>query len=228
MGYAGKLDLKEKAQKLRKQGFSVKQIEKKLGVSRSAVSLWVRDIVLTEKQLTKLYGNRKTGALKGSIIAAVKKIEKRRALVEKFRKEGKKEVANLSKRDKFIAGIALYFAEGSKADSSVSFSNSDPRAIKFIVDWIRLYCIVPREKFRVSLYLHDNLDEAKAKEFWSEVTRIPLAQFRKTYIVKNNPKRLRKTKHIYGVCRITVSDVNLHRKVMGWVEGLFANIIIPR
>jgi len=50
---------------------------------------------------------------------------------------------------------------------------------------------------------------------------LPLTQFRKSYIVKNNPKRFRKAKNINGVLRISISDVNLHRKIMGWIEGIF-------
>ena len=227
MGYAGKLGLKSRARSLRKRGLSMKEIERRLGVSRSSISLWARDIVLTKEQLSHLYLNKRTGNLKGSIVAAIKKKEIRLELVKKLREEGRNEVKTLSKRDQFISGIALYFAEGSKTDASVSFSNSDPRSIRFMVEWMRQFCKVPKEKFRCSLYLHDNLDENKAKAFWAKAADIPLAQFRKTYIVENNRRRLRKTKHEYGVCRITVSDVNLHRKIMGWIEGLFQNIVIP-
>ncbi|MGB2762430.1 MAG: hypothetical protein WBC21_02715 [Minisyncoccales bacterium] len=221
MSYAGKLELKLKARELRKKGLSVKEIQRRLKVSRSSVSLWVRDIRLTKKQLEKLYLNRKTGNLKGSIIAAMNKIRKRKEITEKLMKEGKKEIGNLSKRDRFITGIAMYFAEGSKTDGHVGFSNSDPRAIKFMADWFREFCKIPEEKFRCSLYIHDNLDEGKAKKFWSELIKLPLSQFRKSYIVKNNPHRLRKVKHIYGVLRVGTGDVNLHRKIIGWISGIF-------
>lgn len=226
MGYAGKLELKLKARELRKKGLSVKEIQRRLEVSRSSVSLWVRDIQLTKKQLRRLYLNKRTGALKGCIIAAMNKIKKRKELTERLIKEGKREVGELSKRERFIAGVAMYFAEGGKTDKSVQFSNSDPKAIKFIVEWLREFSKVPQEKFRGALYIHDNLDEKKAKKFWSKLTAIPLEQFTKTYIVKNNPHRLRKTKHPYGVFRVTVSNVNLHRKIMGWISGLFKDFCI--
>lgn len=221
MGYAGKLKLKSKARELRKKGLSVKEIQRKLGVSRSSVSLWVRDIKLNKKQLEKLYLNKRTGALKGSIIAATNKIKKREELTQRLMREGMKEVGILSKRDRFVVGIAMYFAEGDKTDRHVAFSNSNPQSIKFMIDWLREFCKVPEARFRGSLYLHDNLDEKKAKRFWSELTKIPLSQFTKTYIVKNNPRRLRKTKNPYGVFRVRVSDVNLHRKIMGWISGIF-------
>jgi len=227
MSYAGKLELKLQARDLRKKGLSVKEIQKRLKVSKSSVSLWVRDIKLTKKQLKKLYLNSsRTGALKGSIIAAMNKIRAREELTRKLLKEGMKEIGTLSKRDKFITGVAMYFAEGSKGDKNVSFSNTDPKAIKFMVGWLRNFCNVPEKKFRASLYLHDNLNERRAKQFWSKLTKIPLDQFRKSYIVRNNPNRLRKVRHIYGVLKITVSNANLHRKIMGWISGVFKNLYI--
>lgn len=221
MSYAGKLKLKLRARELRKRGLSIKEIQKRLKVSRSSVSLWVRDIQLSKKKFEKLYLNKKTGALKGSIIAAINKIKRRNELVKRLIREGEKEIGKLSKRDKFIAGVTMYFAEGGKTDRSVQFSNADPNAIKFTIEWLREFCKVPQEKFRGTLYIHDDLDEKKAKIFWSRLTSISLKQFTKTYIVKNNPKRLRKTKHQYGVFRVTVSDAYLHRKIMGWISGLF-------
>lgn len=221
MGYAGKIELRLKAQELRRSGLSVKAIQKKLKVSRSSVSLWVRDVRLTKKQTEKLYLNKRTGALKGSIVAARNKIRAREEITKKMMAEGKKEIGKLSKRDRFIIGIALYFAEGGKTDKNIQFSNSDPKAIKFMVDWFKEFCKTPEEKLRGSLYLHDNLNENKARKFWSKTTEIPLKQFTKTYIVKNNPKRLRKTKNNYGVFRITISNANLHRKIIGWTSGLF-------
>ncbi len=221
MGYVGKLDLKLKARELRKKGLSVKEIQRRLSVSRSSVSLWVRDVRLTQKQLERLYLNKKKSALRGCIIAAMNKKRKREEITKRLKNEGKKEIGNLSKRDRFIAGVALYFAEGDKGDKSIGFSNSDPQAIEFMVNWFREFCKINEDKFRCSLYIYDNLNERKAKKFWSDLTKISLDQFRKSYIVKNNPHRLRKTKNIYGVLRITISDVNLHRKVMGQIEGLF-------
>jgi len=223
MGYVGKLKLRLKSREFRKKGLSIKEIQKRLGVSRSSVSLWVRDIKLSKKQFEKLYLNKRTGALKGSVVAAINKVKKREELTQRLAKEGMKEVGKLSRRDKFVIGIAMYFAEGDKTDKYVGFSNSNHQSIKFMMDWLREFCKVPEAKFRGSLYLHDNLNEKKAKRFWSKLTKIPLSQFTKTYIVKNDPYRLRKTKHPYGVFRIRVSDVNLHRKIMGWISGIFKN-----
>jgi len=223
MSYSGKLELKLKARGLRSKGLSIKDIEKRLKVSRSSVSVWVRDVVLSKKQIKKLYANKKTGSLKGSYVASRNKIKKTKELTEKSIVEGKKDIGKFSVRERFIIGVAMYFAEGTKSLGNVSFSNSDPRAISFMANWFRKICKVPEEKFRCYLYIHDNLDERRAKEYWSDLIGVPLEKFKKSYIVKNNTKRLRKVKHIYGVLRLTISDANLSRRISGWIIALFKN-----
>jgi len=223
MGYAGKLELKLKARELRKKGLSIKEIQKRLKVSRSSVSLWVRDIRLNKKQLEKLYLNKKTGALKGSIIAARNKIKEREELTQRLMKEGAKEIGCLSKRDRFIAGIMLYGGEGSKTDGDVSFANSDPRFINLMMRWFREFCEVPEDKFRAHLYLHKELDEEKAKRFWSKLTKIPENQFYKTYIAVNRKNRIHKNIHSRGVLKIRFSNREAHRKIIGWIKGAIDN-----
>ncbi len=45
---------REQAQSLRKTGVSIKGVAKKLGVSSSTVSLWCRDIVLSQAAIEKI------------------------------------------------------------------------------------------------------------------------------------------------------------------------------
>ncbi len=221
MGYSGKIKLRTQASKLRKKGYSVRSIQKKLGVSKSSVSLWTRDILLTAQQVNKLEINRKKAGLKGSLVSAKKKMLKRINETKKIMNDAKNEVGKLSSREKFLIGITLYFAEGDKAGHNVAFTNSDSKSIKFMIDWFRNYCNVKEEKIRCYIYLHDNLNEKKAKSYWAQILRISINQFGKTYIVNNNNKSFRKTKHIYGICRISISDVKILRRILGWISGVF-------
>src|ERR1700693_3070089 len=69
---------REKARKLpREQGASVKELAGLLRVSKSSVSLWVRDIEFTEAQYLALRG-RMGGRIDGSRANAVKALERRR------------------------------------------------------------------------------------------------------------------------------------------------------
>ncbi|MBA2751432.1 MAG: hypothetical protein H0U41_04230, partial [Actinobacteria bacterium] len=44
MGYRGKVVEKERARELRGEGFTMLEIATQLGVSKSSVSLWTRDV----------------------------------------------------------------------------------------------------------------------------------------------------------------------------------------
>ncbi|MBI4175143.1 helix-turn-helix domain-containing protein [Candidatus Berkelbacteria bacterium] len=225
MGYAGKAYERSLAIKLRLEGLSVAAIQKRLGVSKSSVSLWTREVQLTTEQKKKLYLNERTGRLRGSIIAAENKRLRRAEEEHSLYSAGKSELGMLTNRDKFIAGVALYFAEGDKTGYSVAFSNSDPRSIVFMMDWFRIFLKVPENKFRGYLYIHDDQNIPLAKDFWSKIANIPLMQFTKVYIVPNNKKRFRRRIHSYGVFRISISDVRYLRRIKGWIAGILGDTI---
>jgi len=222
MGYYGQLVLKQEAQKMRGKGISYNKIVSKLHIPKSTVSDWCKDVKLTEKQINKLYAAKKQGAIKGSFIAAKRKQDKRIFQTREMFKKGFQEIGKLTKRERLVIGIALYAAEGTKIDKGCCLSNSDPKVIKFMVHWFQEFGNVSKEKFRGAIWLHEGLNEAKAKQFWSEVTDIPLSQFYKTYRAKDKKfsKKIRKNIHEYGIFSFYVNDTNLLRKIMGWIGGI--------
>lgn len=207
---------------MRKQGKSYLEIMRILHLSKSTVSDWCRDVLLSQSQLLALYKSKKSGGLKGSIIAAKKKQQLRIQETERIYKEAMKSVGKLSKRERFVTGIAFYAAEGTKIDKGCSFSNSNPSIVKFMIDWFREFGKVPNRKFRGAIWLHEGLNEKKAKQFWSKLTGIPVTQFYKTYIAINkvNSRKIRKHVHSYGVFSFIVNDVILIRTIMGWIGGI--------
>ena len=221
MGYFGKIELQNKAIALRKKGLSIRAIEQKLHVSRASASTWTRQVKLTTKQINFLYRSKISGGLKGSYIASQNKINKKIREINEFERTGKLEIGNVSKRDRFMLGIALYLGEGSKTSHNVSFTNSEVEVMIFMKDWLVEFCKVDTDSIRYNLFLHDNLNENAAKKFWKNTLDIQNNQFKKTYIVKNNPDRLRKSKHKYGICRITVSRVAILRHILAWIKACF-------
>ncbi len=209
---------------MRSDGKSYIDIMRTLRIPKSTVSDWCHDVQLTKSQLQKLYKSKIAGALKGSIIAAKNKQNRRIEETKKLFALGMKEVGILSKRDRLLAGIAFYASEGTKSDKGCSFANSDPTIIKFMVDWFREFGHVPQKKFYGAIWLHEGLNEDKAKRFWSKLTRIPVAHFYKTYIAlnKKDSKKIRKIIHQNGVFSFYVSDVVLYRKIRGWIGGVLA------
>lgn len=222
MGYVGKLEEKFRAQQLRREGLSYGEILQQIHVSKDTISRWCRDIILTKKQKERLLRNSIFGQKKGSQVAAENKRKFRIARTQKIFEESKNELGELSKRDRFLAGIAFYAGEGNKADGRAGFANSDPKIIKFMMGWFQEFCSIPTSRFRGAIWLHENLDETIAKDYWSGLTGIPENQFHKTYIAKNKlgSRKIRKNIHKYGVFAIKFSDSDKQRRIMGWISAL--------
>lgn len=64
MGYSGKLAEKLKAQELRVKGFSYKEILQTINVSKGTLSVWCKDIELTDEQKLRLLSKKQFGQKK--------------------------------------------------------------------------------------------------------------------------------------------------------------------
>jgi predicted transcriptional regulator len=213
------------AQGMRKKGFSLSEISKKLGVSKSSVSGWVRNIVLSKAQtaiLEKRY--------KGSV-----SIEKRRRsrLVNEEKKRSivvqnaKSQVRDLISDKLFIAGTMLYFAEGGKRQRGlVRFSNSDPDMIKVMMKYFTVVCQVSDTDFRGHIHTHSQSQVKKAEKYWSGVSDIPLKQFYKTFVAKKKAGNYAPVRVLeYGTFDIYICNTQLFLTIQGWTQGLVEEFI---
>ncbi|MBW3562282.1 MAG: helix-turn-helix domain-containing protein [Actinobacteria bacterium] len=217
MGYRGKLQERQRARELRAQAWTLQEIADELDVSRSSVSVWVRDVQFTPKP-------RKRTA---RFTSGPDKLRRRKLdQIQRLLDEGDERIGGMSERDLLIAGVALYAGEGGKTDGRVDFANSDPRFIAFFCEWLRRFFTVDESRLRVYLYLHAGLDLAAANAYWSEVTRIPLDQFGKPYRAEPDGG-IRTTKHQYGCPRISYCCSETHRAIMGLVHGLLNSVPLP-
>ena len=216
--------LRLKARRLRRKGWGIKTIAYKLAVSSSTISYWCKDIELTVEQIQELtrrshdpfYGKRKD---------YLNRIKQERFLkIENLRQQGIKEVGTLTQRDLFIAGIALYWAEGFKKDRRLGFANSDPAMIKLFLRWLIQYCRVPKKDIRVRVGLNISHKERikKVEQYWSKITGISLKQFQTPFFQKFTwKKNFPKPEEYFGVLRIRANkQLTLFRKINGWIEGL--------
>jgi hypothetical protein len=220
---------KHLARKLREQGKSYSEIKKIVDVSKSTISLWLRDIPLSKNQKESLHGRAKS-----RYAGAKAKQEKRIQSTKEIIKNAKKETISLLKNKLFIPGIMLYWAEGAKrSNDMVIFSNSDPNMIKLMMQWFREICEVKNDKFKIQLQIHSLLDEKQIKKYWSEITEVSIEQFHKT-IIKPTSLQHRKNILYNGTCCIRIYDRQLFRKMIGWKIGILKyfnlkdNYIIPK
>ncbi len=211
MGYRGKLIEKERARELRAQGMTMPDIAAALGVSRSSVSLWTRDVQFAPGP------RRYNGQRRGPNALQLRK----QAEIDRLLAEGRERIGELSEREFLVAGAALYAGEGGKRDGSLVFANSEPRMIAFFCAWIRRFCDVDESRLRVSLYLHRGLDLNAALNYWEAVTGIPRQQFLQPYRAVPDAT-IRHNKHAHGCPAVRYNCSATHRAVMGLVHGLLA------
>jgi len=216
-----------KARQLRRKGESIKVIAKQLSVSPSSVSYWCTDIKLSLKQIKELerrardphYGRR----LEYALAQQKKRIEK----TIRLKQEGIKEIGSLSKKELFLVGVALYWAEGFKKDSQVGFASSDPSMIKIFLKWLFECCdYKPQDLIlRVTANIGHKHRINEIQNYWSKTTDIPFENFRKPFYQKVKWKKIYENPNEYfGVLRVRVrKSTDFLRKIHGWIEGLKKN-----
>src|SRR3989344_5896473 len=219
-----KFEEKNLAINLRKQGWSMNEISGKIGVSKSSVSLWVRNVHLTDNQ-------RKELSQKGLTKDSIEKRRTTRLSRENARRQiiidnAKKEIFNLSDQELKLIGIALYWGEGGKANrGSVQLSNGDPRIIQLMMKFFKKVCKVPKEKFRGHIHIHPHLNIKESEHYWSSISGIPLSQFYKTYSKPNKSSQSKKNSLPFGTFDIYVHNTELFLKIKGWIEGVYQDVI---
>ena len=189
----------------------------------------MRSVGLSKKQKQRLTEKKLAASLRG----AKKVREQRIAITEKIKQKARKEIGDISKRDLWLIGVALYWAEGAKqkehaVSERVRLGNSDARIIKIFLAWLVKICGISRNEIQFRIALHETarhrLDEIK--QYWAKVVKCSVSDFQKTTWKKHNIRTTRKNigKDYYGLLEVCVrKSTNLNRKIQGWVEGIYNN-----
>lgn len=218
-------DLRETAVAMRKEGRSYREIQDVVGVSKSTLSLWLRDVPLTEEQQRAL-AMRGPAATHKNSQAARANATRRRSVVQTT---AKAQITHLSESELFVAGVVAYWAEGAKnkpwrSGTRVRFMNSDPRLVRLFLSWL---CLIGVSSDRIAfrLQIHESADVEQALRFWAESLGTTRAAFLNTTLKRHNPKTVRSNvgDTYHGCLCVEVrrsADLNL--QIDGWCEGLAA------
>jgi hypothetical protein len=214
-----KRDLKEKARELRTQGLSYNEIAARLDVSKSSVSLWVRDIPCPPR-FAYVHNQRRQEGLR-------RFNEARTAALAAESAAAAAEIGCLTDREVLIAGAIAYWCEGAKnkpnrKSSRVVFINSDPRLITFFLRFLAI-AGVSQDDLILRVYIHENADADAAQRFWLELTGTASEQFRSPVLKRHNPKTRRTNvgEDYHGCLRIDVRRCGtLYRQIEGWVSAI--------
>lgn len=204
---------REKALILRKQqGMSYSQIKKILKISKSTLSLWLRNYPLSKKRIRELrdWNEQRIEKYRETMR------RKREKKLKKIYDKQKKIILPFNKRELFFAGLFLYWGEGTKSKrDSLCISNSDPSVIKFFIYWLNRSLGVPRKKMRVYLHLYNDMDIDRELKYWSKILKISLTQFARPYIKKTSSYRVNhKGSFGHGTCNLIVSSVQLTERIL--------------
>lgn len=216
-----KPELKKIALKLRKRGYSFREISKIIHVSKSTASLWTRSVFLDEKANIRLNKLTEQGRWRGKITNQRKKD----ILLERIKENCNvlKTQSRYSKDDYKLFLALLYWGEGAKAGSQLSFINSDPEMIKAYLNLLRKSFVVSEEKFHVWLHLHEYHNRKIMLGFWSDITGIP----KNSFSVYNKPHTGKNKKPGYmGCLSIRYGDSKILKEIFIIIERFkfFANI----
>src|ERR1700722_15493139 len=200
-------DLRAKARELRAEGLNYNQISARLGVSKSSVSLWVRDLPIPPGL----------------------SCEENRGGSADERPPAAAEIGGLTGREILIAGAIAYWCEGAKSKPHrqlycVVFINSDPGLTRLFLRFLDTAGI-SRSDLAFTVCIHESGDVAAAQQFWLEVTGASSEQFNKTSLKRHNPKTTRKNvgEDYHGCLRIAVHQSSaLLRKIEGWAQAIMA------
>ena len=224
--YAGraKREVQEQARALREQGLSYNVIAAELGVAKSSVSVWCRDVVLTDEQREALLLPSAEARLKRAESARAARI-RRTAVIHDA---AIAEVGSMSDRELFLVGVALYWAEGAKTkpwspSTQVRFINSDPTVIAVYLAWLKLLGL-PLQDLTLTVAIHERADTSSAVAFWADVARVDPSEIR-LQLKRHNPKpRRHNVQELYrgGLVVAVRRSTDLNRRIEGWWRGIAA------
>ncbi len=205
---------REQARELRRQGMSVRDITKITGASKSSVSLWVRDIGLTEEQKQRLKDNQRYWAAQSA--GAQVNRDRARARRLAYQEEGRARARE--NRPLHLIGCMLFWAEGAKDRNRVYFVNSDPNMMKLFMRFLREEMGV--DDASISMYVHSHAsdpDERKRiAEYWLELLNLPMSSLRKIFVKKGSNTRHNVLRN--GVCSIRVHSSQITQHIYGAIQ----------
>ena len=199
-----KKELRRQARNLRKKGKTYQEIRKVIPVSKSTLSLWLRDLPRPKRT--------RNASLAGE--ANKKRWSRIRQLLLE---EDTEEFASyeLNRNAVTFIGAALYWAEGQKR-VGFNFANSDPFMIEVYLWWLRNIIEVDESdlKANIHVYLDGEVNYEEVLNFWSDLTGIEEYNFYSPQILTADVKKTQ-VRHVkvlkHGVLHLKVLSALKYR-----------------
>ncbi len=185
-------------------------------MSRSSVSLWVRDVLLGPDELSRLIERTRLGPL----VAAQRKAAGARQLRLAYQAEGRRLARE--RGSFYAAGCMLYWAEGAKRRNTVKLTNSDPEVVAYFARFLRAEFGVESSKVRICCNLFaDHVErQREIEDFWLSRLELPRTSLRKSIVnvYSKYSQKKRVNKLPYGTCALMVHSSRIVQTIYGSIQ----------
>lgn len=190
----------------------------RLGVSKSSVSRWVRDVELTPaqhaalRQMNPLYN----AQLRGQ--------HGRRRSARVARLEAQRHGRELARRGDalHLQGCMLYWAEGSKTRNVAALTNSDPAMLELFLRFLRRCYDVPADRVTLAVNCHvsNGLTADEIVAWWLQRLELPAMCCRKPTINQPSSASRGRRGHVlpFGTTRLAVHSTFLVQSIYGAIQ----------
>jgi transposase-like protein len=215
-----KSDERQEARKLRGQGLSIKEITRRVGVAKSSVSRWVRDIELTDEQRMNLRPC--------TVASGINRLRHFSELRDSYREAGRDQ----AKKNNLLhaMGCMLYWAEGWHTNNRncMKFSNSSVPMMKMFLKFLRNEMSVKDNDVIIRIHCYtDKRSASDIESYWLNELGLPQTGLRKTVADKRPGCTQNKRNNIleWGTCHLIIHDVRVVQGIYGAIEeyGKFRN-----
>jgi len=214
------------ALQLRRSGQSYNEISRSLGVPKSTLATWFRQLTLPQELIDRLYDRARSAGTQALVERNKRQTALAAARAQAIQQAAQTEIGRLSRRELQLIGAALYWAEGvrrypQRGGRRVAFSNADSAAVILMMRFFREVCDVPLEKIRSVVSLAPGLETTSAVSFWSSLTKIPPEHFTVYQGLSRSSKQRRPRFRLpYGTLQLRIADTRLFYRIMGWIQGI--------
>lgn len=217
--------IKETAKNMRENGISLGDISQKLNVTKSTLSFWCKDIILSESAIKKIKTKGKLKSMKGLLRYSELKRKNRIERNITQRQEGAILLDVLSDRDILMIGLGLYWGEGYKYENGeFGFTNSNPYMIRFYFKWLKLWDVEKDSLiFRLTLNEFFRKEEKDILSFWVDFLGVKKEQFSKTTFIQTNLKKasIKNIEKYKGILRVKArKGTYIRNKILGAIEHI--------
>jgi transposase-like protein len=212
---------REQAIDLRRQGYSITHIVETIGVAKSSVSVWVRDIKVEEERLLRINGNRCRSVEEWSRIGAM---NAENARLRRIAFQANSAMSQEAVRENlFLIGCMLYWGEGTKDKNVITLCNSDPEIMRTFMRFLRDALEVKDEEITltVNAYTNNGVSKEEIEAYWLNLTGLKPSSLRKgQFNPPHSASKKVKRNLLYGTARIRVASTEKLHRIYGCIASV--------